>query len=157
MKSALTVTLLLASTLALGCKKPEPNTETPEPTPVEPQPGETDDGKAVAPAGGEVAITPTDTEVTVELGATLTWSFKSHASVGIGADAAIADPSVLELVRTDTNYEQPGPDRPPGGDAATGVFVLETRAAGTTTVTFREMFRGEVEREQVVTVTVVAK
>jgi hypothetical protein len=103
-----------------------------------------------------VTLSPSEKTVTVPVGATLLYSFKSHGSVGYGAIEEIADSAVVAYVRTDMNYERPEP-RPPGGDAATGVFVFEAVGPGTTTVKIDEQFRGTTEQSNTFTITVTAK
>jgi hypothetical protein len=125
----------------------DPNTPTPV---VEP-----DEGKPVTQ--GEVTLSPLERDVTVPVGATLLYSFKSHASVGYGASQQVADAAVIQYVRTDTNYQQTEEPRPPGGDAATGVFVFEAIAPGTTTLTIDEQFRGTTEQSTTFTITVTPK
>lgn len=148
---------LLALFALLACqsssKDPQPaQPETPPPV-VEP-----DDGKPVEQAS-EVKLSQLEREVTVKVGDTLTYSFKSHGSVGYGAIQQVADAAVVKYVRTDMNYEQPDKvsQGMPGADAATGVFVFEAVAAGTTTVTVEEQFRGTTESSTAFTITVTAQ
>jgi hypothetical protein len=105
----------------------------------------------------DVTLSPLEKDVTVPVGATLLYSFESHASVGYGASQQVADSAVIQYVRTDTNYERSEEPRPPGGDAATGVFVFEAIAPGTTTLTVDEQFRGTTEQSTTFTITVTAK
>jgi hypothetical protein len=147
-----TAPILALLTLAAchsGSKDPQP--EQPDvPSPVV----EPDDGKPVAPR--EVKLSPLERDVTVPVGATLLYSFKSHGSVGYGAIQQVGDSAVVRYVRTDMNYEQPDKVSAgmPGADAATGVFVFEAVAAGTTTVTVDEQFRGTTEQSTTFTITV---
>lgn len=149
-------TFLLPAVLALlAChgNSSDPQPQQPDtPTPVV----EPDDGKPVAQPA-EVTLSPLERDVTVPVGAKLTYSFKSHGSVGYGAMQQVTDSAVVQYVRTDTHYESDEEPRPPGGDAATGVFVFEAIAPGTTTLTVDEQFRGTTEQSTTFTITVTAK
>jgi hypothetical protein len=148
-------TFVLPAVLALiAChaNSSDPQPQQPDaPTPVV----EPDEGKPVTQA--EVALSPLEKNVTVAVGTTLLYSFESHASVGYGASQQVADSAVIQYVRTDTNYERSEEPRPPGGDAATAVFVFEAIAPGTTTLTVDEQFRGTTEQSTTFTITVTAK
>lgn len=127
-------------------KPDQPNTVESEPNPVDPA---TTDAKVVE-------LSPLEPQVRVATGATLQYAFKSHASVGYGANQTCSDEAVVRYVRTDMAYQQPETEqgRPPGGDAATGTFVFEAVAPGTATVTVEEVFRGTVERSTTFTIVV---
>jgi hypothetical protein len=148
-------TFVLPAVLALfACHghSTDPQPQQPDaPTPVV----EPDEGKPVARV--EVTLSPLEKNVTVPVGATLLYSFDSHASVGYGASQQDSDSAVIQYVRTDTNYERSEEPRPPGGDAATAVFVFEAIAPGTTTLTVDEQFRGTTEQSTTFTITVTAK
>jgi hypothetical protein len=115
---------------------------------------EPDSGKPVK--ADEVTLSPTQAEVTVAVGTTLLYSFKWHASVGQGADQKVADEAVVRYVRMDEAFAQSEEDRAgkPGSDAATGTYVFEAVAPGTTTVQIDETFRGSVEKSTTFTITV---
>ncbi|MFV8751758.1 hypothetical protein ACNOYE_14530 [Nannocystaceae bacterium ST9] len=146
--------LALATLLAAACHaKPGSAVVDPEPQPepvVEP-----DEGEPVV--AREVELSPLgEHELAVGLGATLRYSFKSHASVGFGASQRSDDEAVIRYVRTDMQYSQSEADRAgkPGSDAATGIFVFEAVGPGTTTLVVDEEFRGAVERSTTFTITV---
>lgn len=115
---------------------------------------EHDEGKPVV--ASEVKLSPDTKEVAVPVGTTLLYSFKSHASVGLGASQKIDDEAIVKYVRTDTNYAQTEEQREgkPGADAATGVFVFEAVAPGTATITVDELMRGTTELSTTFTITV---
>jgi hypothetical protein len=131
--------------------EPEPpaKPETPPPQ-VEPDP---------AADANAVKLSPLQKEVTVPVGAKLTYSFNSHASVGFGATQNVADPAVVKYVRTDKDYDQSAEERAnkDGADGGTGTFVFEAIAPGTAKVTVEELFRGDVESSTTFTITVTAK
>ncbi len=134
---------------------------TPTDTPAEPGQHDTpiaepDTGTPVA-GPSEVQLSALgDKQLSVSVGATLTYSFKSHASVGLGATQEIADQGVIRYVRTDTAFEQSEAERvgKTGADAATGTFVFEAVGPGTTTLTINEQFRGSTEVGSTFTITV---
>jgi hypothetical protein len=141
--------------LACHASSSDPQPEQPdESAPVV----EPDDGKPVSPTS-EVKLSPLERDVNVPVGTTLLYSFQSHASVGFGAAQQVADSTVVEYLRTDTNYEQTEEQRAgkPGSDAATGVFVFQAVAPGSTTVTVDEQFRGTTETSTTFTITVTPK
>lgn len=131
-------------------KPADPPTQPADQPVVEP-----DEGKPVTAT--QVTLSPLEQkEVEVTVGTTLLYSYKSHASVGLGAMQEVADPAVVEYVRTDMKYEQSEADRrgKTGADAATGTFVFEAVAAGTTTVKVEEWMRGDVLQSSTFTITV---
>jgi hypothetical protein len=135
----------------------------PSPDPAEPNKTTTTGADPVVePDGGkpvkadEVTLSPTQTAVTVAVGTKLLFSYTQWASVGLWAEQKIADEAVVRYVRTDEVFAQPGPDRPPGGDRATGTFVFEAAAPGTTTVQIDESDKGTVTKSTTFTITVTA-
>lgn len=76
------------------------------------------------------------------------YAFKSHGSVGYGANQTCSNENVVRYVRTDMVFAQSEAERAgkPGSDAATGAFVFESVAPGRATVTVDEVFRGTTEQ-----------
>jgi hypothetical protein len=147
--------LIPAAFVLLACRpKPSEQPEQPEQPEAVVEP---DQGEPVAIT--EVKLSPLEKDVSVVVGGTLLYSFKSHASVGYGATQQVTDPAVVKYVRTDTAYEQSEAERAgkTGADAATGTFVFEAVAPGNTTVTVEEQFRGTVEQSTTFTITVTEK
>jgi hypothetical protein len=105
---------------------------------------------------GQVNLVPFKSRVHVEVGTTLRYSFRSHASVGYGASQRCSNESVVRYVETNIEYEQSEAERAgkTGADAATGTFVFEAVAPGTTTVTVDEEFRGTSETTTTFTIVV---
>lgn len=153
-RSTLVLPILLVL-LACQPKQPTNPPNTDEPVTVEP-----DTGKPIAdePAADDkvVVLSPLEQQVGVAVGTTLQYSFKSHASVGYGANQTSSDETVVRYVRTDVAYAQSEAERggKPGSDAATGTFVFEAVAPGTATVTVDEVFRGETEKSTTFTIVV---
>jgi hypothetical protein len=132
----------------------EPTTN--EPTAVESGTVEPATDKPTDADGKVVVLSPLEKEVSVAVGTTLQYSFKSHASVGFGANQTSSDEAVVRYVRTDTAYKQSEAERAgkPGSDAATGTFVFQAVAPGTATLTVDEVFRGTVEQSTTFTIVV---
>lgn len=151
MRSSLASPVLLA---LLACH-PSPDPAGPSTTTTGADPVvEPDSGKPVK--ADEVTLSPTQTAVTVAVGTKLLYSFPQWASVGLWAEQKVADETVVRYVRTDEVYAQPEADRPPGGDSATGTFVFEAVAPGTTTVQIDESDKGTVKQSTTFTITVTA-
>jgi hypothetical protein len=154
--------LVLPTLLALLACQPKP-TDPPadqakpdQPAIVEPDSGKPTNDTPAAADGKIVKLSPLEREVSVAVGATLQYSFNSHASVGYGANQQCSDETVVRYVRTDIVYEQSEAERAgkPGADAATGTFVFEAVAPGTATVTVDEVFRGTTEQSTTFTIVV---
>jgi hypothetical protein len=148
---------MLPTLLALLACQPKPtDPATVEPDTKEPVVVEPDEGDPVAADGKIVELSPLEQQVSVTVGTTLRYSFKSHASVGLGADQKSSDEAVIRYVQTDTKFQQSEAERAgkPGSDAATGTFVFEAVAPGTATLTVDEMFRGETEKSTTFTIVV---
>jgi hypothetical protein len=161
-------TVILAA-LALACSGKQPDSDAPKSeksekseksdamdpqTPVAP---EAEPNPVDGDAATTVDLVAFDTAPkTVERGTVLRYSFKSHASVGYGAEFEIGDPAVLKHLRTDMAYKNPEnmKNGMTGGDAATGTFVFEAIAPGTSTLRVIESFRGDPESEPEFTITV---
>lgn len=150
--------------LALACTPTAEITEQPSTTTAA-QPSSTTDQPSTAAAepsaeqpaeGGPVSLSHVETTLTVATGTELRYSFKSHASVGLGAKYEVGDPAVLEYVRTDMDYEQSEAEREgkTGADAATGTFVFKAIAPGSSTLKVSEVFRGDPQLELEYAITV---
>lgn len=146
-------TLVISSSLLLLACQPKPG-ESSNPQSADQPVVEPDDGKPVTVS--EVRLSPAEQQVEVAVGTTLLYSFRSHASVGLGGQQSVADEAVVKYVRTDYEYEQSEAERmgKTGADAATGTFVFEAVGVGTTTVTVEELMRGNIEQSATFTITV---
>lgn len=115
--------------------------------------------RSVGTEGGTITLTSARTDLEVTPGTRLRYSFRSHPSVGVGAEFTIGDSGVLRHVRTETAYKHWVRARlgTPGADAATGTFLFEAAGAGSSTLKVLETFRGATEREITYTITVVKR
>lgn len=79
---------------------------------------------------------------------------QQHGSVGIIYEYELANDSILKLEQKHLAYKNPQTEGTTGGDNATVTYVFKALKKGQTQVIFRSMYRGKVENEQVITVTV---
>lgn len=105
----------------------------------------------------ELSQAQTKTKLEVTTGTELRYSFRSHASAGVGATFEIEDPSVLEHLRTDIEYEQSEQERADkeGADAATATYVFVAKSAGSTSLQIIENLRGDPKPKAKFAITVV--
>jgi hypothetical protein len=141
-------------------EQPAPTEPTPgEPTPPEPTPVEptTPEPAPAALEGKRHSLSilgPAAVEVAV--GDLLTFTFEQHASVGRYAEWDLGDAAIVAFVRQDTLFKNPDNVAAgmTGADAASATFWFRAVAPGTTTLTLRNMFRGQPENTIDVNVTV---
>lgn len=79
---------------------------------------------------------------------------RQHGSVGYMYVYEMKNDSVLEFSQKHFVFNNPDRKEMAGGDNATVTYVFKALKKGQTQVIFRSMFRGKVENEQVITVTV---
>ena len=92
--------------------------------------------------------------VQVRVGKKMKVKFEQHGSVGIYAEYQITNEQVVQYVKTETRFKNPKNAEMPGGDAATGEFIFIAKQRGTTQLTIRNMFRGDVESQKQITIVV---
>ncbi|MFK7786006.1 MAG: hypothetical protein AB8B56_12860 [Crocinitomicaceae bacterium] len=91
----------------------------------------------------------------VKVGQRLKYSAYVHGSVGVSATATSSDDAALPLVKNYTRYGNPiRARRKPGGDSATEYFVFKAKKAGTYTIQIRHIFRGELQEDFSIVITV---
>lgn len=95
-------------------------------------------------------------QVDVGVDALMTYAFRKHESVGFDAQYQIADPDILLCVKEQCQYEHPEKMKAgwSGGDNARACFVFRALKPGQTSVMIQHLFRGELEAEQTIEVTV---
>ena len=133
---------LIAGLFALACTPSSTTEQPPNEQPSEPP-------KQAEPSASSIQLSQAETKIEVETGTELRYSFKSHASVGVGAKFEIADPSVLEHLRTDMEYAQSEEERAgkDGADAATATYVFKAKSAGSSSLKITEHLRGKPQQE----------
>lgn len=135
-------------------EQPSSTTDQPSGTTDEPS----TDEQPSTDATNAIDLAESEKTLTVPTGTELRYSYKSHASVGLGASFEIGNPAVLEHLRTDKDYKQSEAEREgkAGADAATGTFVFKAGAPGSTTLEVHEQLRGKQKLLDKYEITVVA-
>lgn len=91
---------------------------------------------------------------TVKVGQQLVYSASVHGSVGYTAKAQSSNEEALPLSDSFIKYKNKRKSRMPGGDAATKYFVFDALKVGTYEVFTQKYFRGDLESESTITITV---
>jgi len=79
---------------------------------------------------------------------------RQHGSVGFTYVYKMKNDSVLEFSQKYLAFNNPDRKEMAGGDNSTVTYVFKAIKKGQTQIIFQSMFRGKVENEQVITVTV---
>lgn len=157
MKTALALSsLLFLIVLNSGCS--QSTTEivtTDEPAPVVEE-VEDEESEKFKPTKNMVQFDAYIGSVTVKVGQQVYGSEEVHGSVGYAATATSSDKSGLVLSDNIIEYHKPQKPGMTGGDAATEYFVFDALKAGTYEITVVRNYRGDLEREYSITVTVEA-
>lgn len=104
-----------------------------------------------------VQLIPLKGKETIEVGQKLIYTASVHGSVGKSVKVWEENNGVLELVNSKFEYEKVQVEGMTGGDAALETFTFEGIKVGESTVTIQEIFRGEVQNEFTIVITVVDK
>ena len=85
------------------------------------------------------------------------YNFNLHASVGFTAEYYIVDKSILKYINTKIKYHHPERMKPgmTGGDSATGTFIFSAVKQGETELIIKHLYRGELEKEVIIKITVI--
>jgi len=84
---------------------------------------------------------------TLQIGQEAYISLKQHLSVGIKSIAKSNDESIIEIIKTRFSYNNPILPRKKGGDAGQRVFVFKAHKTGSTAITVKKIFRGQLQEE----------
>jgi hypothetical protein len=106
------------------------------------------------PTKDMVRIDPLRGKETVRVGQQLVYSASVHGSVGYSASVGTSSESSLPLLETHLVYDDEEKAKMSGGDAATKYFVFEAKKAGTHVITARHYFRGDLENDFTIVITV---
>lgn len=101
-----------------------------------------------------VKLIPFLTEYSVLVGQKLTYAAKEHGSVGSTQSVAVEDENIVSLLDKKRTYDQPENSNMSGGDASTTLYSFEAKKEGTTQVLIKKYFRGTLENEFYLTITV---
>lgn len=112
--------------------------------------------KTKAPRATQIACAEDGAAYSFKLGDTFFYEFHRHESVGIEAEFEIADKGVISLVRTEEEYLHPESMKPgwTGGDSQRGRWFFRADKKGNTTIVIRNLFRGRLESECRIDITV---
>jgi hypothetical protein len=80
--------------------------------------------------------------------------YAQHGSVGIGGELTIADNTKLKIIKEHTTYQKAHKKGMTGDDAATVTLVLQALEAGSTELTLKRIFRGAVEAQNLIMITI---
>lgn len=93
----------------------------------------------------------------VKVGEKFGWSYDLHPSVGNDGAYRLDNDKVVVFQEKKVVYENPENMKAgmSGADGSRATFVFEGAKAGTTEITFKRLFRGQVKSTQVVKITVI--
>jgi len=101
-----------------------------------------------------IKISPLRGKETVKVGQQLLYSASVHGSVGHSASVSSSNQLALPLVSSHIEYDDKERAKMPGGDAATKYFIFEAKKAGTYEIRASHYFRGDLENDFIITITV---
>lgn len=104
-----------------------------------------------------VVISPLRSNMKVKIREKLTYSGTQHASIGHTVSCFSEDENIIKLINSSVKYDKDQETAGKGGDSATKTFTFEALKKGTTTVVIKELFRGKVQKEYTVNITVIGK
>jgi hypothetical protein len=110
--------------------------------------------KKFKPNKNMVEINPLRGNITVKKGQQLYYSAKAHYSVGYSPIANSSDNKALPLNRSFLEYDNKQEPGLCGGDSATKYFIFDTTKAGTYEIVVARNFRGDLENEHTIVITV---
>lgn len=108
---------------------------------------------------GEKKFTPTEKMIainestqTLELkkGDVVYYQAKEHASVGIGVGLYVEQEEILKIIDFHEDHENPDWEKTDGGDRALITFVLKALKEGSTEISIKSLYRGDVKNEQII-------
>ncbi|NWF95050.1 MAG: hypothetical protein HXY34_02810 [Candidatus Thorarchaeota archaeon] len=103
-----------------------------------------------------VECTQPECEVELGVGEEFYYQFHRHGSVGEETEFSIDRTDIVRHEKTSLEYVHPDRVRPgwTGGDMERGEWFFKAIKAGTARLTIRELFRGRLENERVLILTV---
>lgn len=99
-------------------------------------------------------ISPLHGELELTIGEKASYTGSVHGSVGTQKECWSSDEKILKLVDKDFKYNKPQVPGETGGDAAKETYIFEALSVGTTEVTIQDWFRGALEHEYKVKISV---
>lgn len=101
-----------------------------------------------------IEINPLRGKQTVKIGQQLIYSASVHGSVGYSASAYSSDSEALPLVKSFIEYDDDKRAEMSGGDSATKYFIFDAKKAGTYEIRASHYFRGDLENDFTIVITV---
>ncbi len=103
----------------------------------------------------QIALNPLRaTDYTLQIDQTALLKMSEHGSVGIASEVYIEDKTILALVSDEFIYTNEPKEGTTGGDGGTRSYIFKALKTGKTTITAKDMFRGELKGETVFNITV---
>lgn len=153
MNRSIFLSLALIASLATACA-PTNLIETEDVVPID-EPSNNDDQKKFKPSKDMISINPLKGNYTVKVGQQVYYTADVHGSVGSTATARSTVKEVLAFQSEVFEYNNEKSAEMPGGDAAKRYFIFDAVKVGTSEVMVQHLFRGELQNEYTITITVV--
>lgn len=100
----------------------------------------------------EIDLTQSDYTFTVNQKSYL--EMDEHGSVGAMSEVIIGDNSIIGISGDIFDYDNQDSEIEPGGDGGTRTYSFTALKKGSTTISAREYFRGDLQKEHVLNITV---
>jgi hypothetical protein len=112
--------------------------------------------KQKSPQAKQIMCAEQGATYSFKVGETFFYEFHRHESVGIEAEFEIADTGVISHVNTEKEYLHPENMKPgwTGGDSQRGRWTFRADKKGNTSILFRKLFRGRLDSECRIDITV---
>lgn len=103
----------------------------------------------------QIALNPLRaTDYALQVNQTALLKMSEHGSVGIASEVFIEDKTILTLVSDEFTYTKEPEEGTTGGDGGVRGYIFKALKTGKTTITAKDMFRGELKCETVFNITV---
>jgi pyruvate/2-oxoacid:ferredoxin oxidoreductase alpha subunit len=93
-------------------------------------------------------------EYTIKSGQKISYTYKEHASVGITSTYSVDKTAILVYKELISDYKNKNREGLTGADEASITVIFEGSSKGNAVLTVKKMFRGNIEREFNITITV---
>jgi predicted secreted protein len=104
---------------------------------------------------GQIILNPLmASDYGMQINQTAMLSMSEHGSVGITSDIVIQDETILTLVSDEFTYTKEPKEGTTGGDGGSRTYIFKALKTGQTTITAKEYFRGNLEKEVIYNITV---
>jgi hypothetical protein len=112
--------------------------------------------KQKTPKISQILCSEDGSSYSFKVGESFFYEFHRHESVGIEAEFGIADTGIISHVNTEKEYLHPESMKPgwTGGDSQRGRWTFRADKKGNTSILIRKLFRGRLENECTIGITV---